>query len=118
MIHQISQSAAETDKILVFVAYVGHGKWRNESLHIVNNTKNIDLDLESCLRTCAQMQNVYCVGLFDCCRKDVGQDMLRSAPSKSDANTKLITVFRELPKQRIICTCQGSPIFQHEGFMA
>ena len=68
-INLLSQQAANSNhKILIMAGYIGHGIWQNQSLHTFNNAQKRVLDIESALRTCAQMPNVYVLGLFDSCR--------------------------------------------------
>lgn len=86
------------------VCYVGHALWKNESMHTVNQAQRRILDIESCLRTCAQMANVYVFGYFDSCRVNVGSDRTVSNV-KSGHNTNLLTVYREGPSKQVPCSC-------------
>ena len=99
-------SEGSSKKILVIVGYIGHGLWRNNSMHTFNSDRRI-LDIENCLRTCAQMPNVYVLGFFDSCRQDMGIDKRAGANVKLGPSTKLITVYREMPNQARPCSCDS-----------
>ena len=100
------RSEGSHNKILVIVGYIGHGLWRNNSMHTFNTDKRI-LDIENCLRTCAQMPNVYVLGFFDSCRQDMGSDKRVGSNVKLGPSTKLITVYREMPNQARPCSCDS-----------
>mmetsp|Transcript_27372 Transcript_27372/g.36596 ORF Transcript_27372/g.36596 Transcript_27372/m.36596 type:complete len:120 (+) Transcript_27372:259-618(+) len=87
------------------VCYVGHGQWRNNSMHTLDLAQRRTLDIENCLRTCAQMNNVYVFGLFDCSRLDVGKDRAM-ANVRVSSQTNLVTVYRGEPQAQDLFTSQ------------
>ena len=81
------------------MCYVGHGIWKNNSTHTFNNAQKRVLDLESALRTCAQMQNVYVLAVFDCCRQEfqdgAGKSRLVAERQGLLAPGRLVTFYRD-----------------------
>ena len=61
-------------KTLLFLFYKGHSSVKGGNIHAVSKTRD-DQCIEGFLRNCAKLQNVFVVGVLDCCRRqDLGQD--------------------------------------------
>ena len=105
-IKQLSNQAGSGQKILVMVGYVGHGIWRNQSMHTFNNSQKRVLDIESELRTCAEMPNVYVLGFFDSCRQELGRDSRSPRTSQQNECPRLVSIYRDAqPSQARPCSC-------------
>ena len=98
----------ESKHVLMVVCYVGCALWRNGSMHTMaqsGSSSQADkeqghrsLDIESCLRTCAQIPNVYVLGLFDSCRQELDSEK-ESTQNKfrTSKQANLVTIYRGEP---------------------
>ena len=60
------------DKTLIFLYYKGHANVMNGQIRAVGSMDE-GIELESFLRDCSSIENIYCIGLFDCCRRERGR---------------------------------------------
>ena len=62
---------------LVFVYYAGHGVMDNTTFAVLNdpNAKKWKFPLEKFLRTLGTIPGAWVVGLFDCCRERLSNDL-------------------------------------------
>ena len=112
LLSQEAASGTKKEKILLIAVYIGHGIWRESSMHTFNEAQRRILNLESGLRTVSEMPNVYVISFFDSCRQD-----LDSAANKSKSNTNIkrqtasnmIMVYREAPSLKRPCSCENLP---------
>ena len=104
-VKEISDQCQAGDRVLFFVVYIGHGCWLNKSMNTFNQAQRSFLDIESALRTCAQMPAIDVVAFFDCCRQEAGCDNRQNSIRKEkDAN--YTAVYREEPNQTRPCSCE------------
>ena len=79
------------DDLLIFLYFKGYGNMINDCISYVGKDGE-GQSLEGFLRDCAIFENVFVIGLFDCCRRDRGQEGIQTALSETH---NLICIYRE-----------------------
>ena len=66
------QAISETDghsPALLFVLYLGHGVMQGGSVHCADENGDESYDIESFVRICASLPNIFTISIYDCCRR-------------------------------------------------
>ena len=80
-----------SDKAIIFLFFKGHSIVHNDLIKAYGISGE-DIKVEGFLRDCATHENVYAIGIFDCCRRNKGGG--RIVTKLSDTHN-LTCIYRE-----------------------
>ena len=107
--------AEPDEKTLVLVYYVGHAVSTNMLTSAIGEMgQSNDHDFEGFLRDCARQSNIYCIGMFDCCRSDRGRGGIFT---NLDDCHNIVSIYREPITEYKSGYCRCEP-WREDNFMA
>ena len=76
---KLAKHSQQKKRTAVFIYYAGHGMMKNYTYAVLNEDEKKLYPLEKMMRALAKRDNVYVVGIFDCCREEFSEADFKEA---------------------------------------